>query len=132
MPAETLRVLREIYGSRTLEEAAELMHPQVEMRQAREIPDTDEYQGRKELVRGTNRWLQEWEDFRFLAEHLTDLGDQRALVRVRLKGRARLSGIELDQVVFHLWTFRDGLPWRCEVFLDERAATEATGAAESR
>jgi ketosteroid isomerase-like protein len=127
MSEEALGILREIYGSRTLEEAAEFMHPQVEMRQAREVPDTDDYFGRDELVRGTNRWLEEWEEFRFIAEDLADLGDRRALVRVRLRGRARASGIALDEVVFHLWTFRDGLPWRCEIFLDEQAAAQAAG-----
>jgi ketosteroid isomerase-like protein len=125
MSWEGLRALRDIYCSRTLEEAAELMHPQVEMRQARDVPDTDDDYGRDELVRGTNRWLEEWEDFRFIAEDLTDLDEPRALARVRLKGRARASGIALDQIVFHLWTFRAGLPWRCEVFADEQAATEA-------
>jgi hypothetical protein len=70
------------------------------MRQAREVPDTDDYFGRDELVRGTNRWLEEWEEFRFIAEDLADLGDRRALVRVRLRGRARASGIALDEVVF--------------------------------
>jgi ketosteroid isomerase-like protein len=131
MAQEALRVLRDIYGSRTLEDAAELMHPQVEMRQARDVPDTDDYYGREELVRGTNRWLEEWEDFRFIAEDLADLGGQHALARVQLKGRARASGIELDQVVFHLWTFRDSMPWRCEVFLDEQAAAEAARGAST-
>ena len=63
MTQENVRTLREMYRRRTLAEAAELMHPEVEMHQASSIPDTDEYQGRDELLRGTQRWLEEWEDF---------------------------------------------------------------------
>ena len=123
---ENVRVLREMYGRRTLVEAAELMHPAVEMRQPTALPDTDEYQGRDELVRGTRRWLEAWKDFRFTAEEVVDVGE-RALMRVRLSGRGETSGIELDQIVFHLWTFRDAMPWRCEVFVDADAARRAAG-----
>ena len=123
---ENVRVLREMYGRRTLAEAAELMHPGAEMRQPSALPDTDEYQGREELVRGTRLVLEAWKGFRFTAEEVVDLGE-RAFMRVRLSGRGKTSGIELDQTVFHLWTFRDGMPWRCEVFVDEDAAQQAAG-----
>lgn len=126
MSQEHVRILREMYGRRTLAEAAELMHPAAEMRQPSALPDTDEYYGREELVRGTRRWLAEWEGFRFAPEEVADLGE-RALMRVRLSGRGKASGIELDQTVYHLWTFRDGMPWRCEVFVDEDAAQQAAG-----
>lgn len=123
---ENVRILREMYGRRTVAEAAELMHPAAEMRQPSALPDTDEYHGRDELVRGTRRWLEEWKEFRFVPEEVVDLGE-RALLRVRLSGRGKTSGIDLEQTVFHLWTFRDGMPWRCEVFVDEDAAQQAAG-----
>jgi hypothetical protein len=46
-------------------------------------------------------------------------------MRVRLEGRAKASGIKLDETVFHVWTFREGMPWRCDVFWDEESALEA-------
>ena len=30
----------------------------------------------------------------------------------------------------HLWTFRDGMPWRCEVFFSEAEALEVAGLQE--
>lgn len=126
MSGNNVAILRELYGRRTLDEAAELMHPDAELRQASVLPDTDDYYGRDELVRGTSLWLEEWREFRYVAEEVTDLGE-RAFVRVRLSGRARTSGIKLEQIVFHLWTFRDGMPWRCEVFSEEGPALEAAG-----
>jgi ketosteroid isomerase-like protein len=126
MSHENVRILREMYRRRTLAEAAELMHPAAEMRQPSALPDTDQYQGREELVRGTRLVLEAYKGFRFTAEEMVDLGE-RVFVRVRLTGRGKTSGIELDQPVYHLWTFRDGLPWRCEVFVDEGAARQAAG-----
>jgi ketosteroid isomerase-like protein len=126
MSQENLLVLREMYGRRTVAEAAELMHPAAEMRQLSALPDTDDYHGREELVRGTRRALEAFKEFRFALQEVVDLGE-RALMRVRLSGRGKASGIEVEQTVFHLWTFRDGMPWRCEVFSDEDAAQRAAG-----
>jgi ketosteroid isomerase-like protein len=129
MSEENVRALREMYGRRTVAEAAELMHPVAEMRQPSALPDTDEYYGREELVRGTRHALEAFKEFRFDPEEVVDLGE-RALMRVRLSGRGRTSGIEFEQTAFHLWTFRDGMPWRCEVFFEEKAALEAAGLQE--
>jgi len=61
--------------------------------------------------------------FRFIPEEIVDLGE-RALTRIRVMGRARASSISVDQTVFHLWTFKDGMPWRCEAFFDEKDALQ--------
>jgi ketosteroid isomerase-like protein len=126
MSQENVRILREMCGGRTVAEAAELMHPAAEMRQPSALPDTDEYYGREELVRGTGLALEAWSHFHFTLDEVVDLGE-RAFGRVHLSGRGKKSGIELRQTVFHVWTFRDGRPWRCEVFVDEDAALEAAG-----
>ena len=57
MSQENVRVLREIYGRRTLADAASLMHPAAEMHQPSTLIDTDHYYGREEVVRGTRRAL---------------------------------------------------------------------------
>jgi ketosteroid isomerase-like protein len=129
MPQDKIKLLREMYGRRTLEEFADSIHPDAELHQARAIPDTDDYFGRAEFVRGTSIWLEEWDVFRYIPEEVTDCGE-RVFMRVRLSGRAKASGIQLDQIIFHVWTFRDGMPWRCEVFWTEGPALEAAGLRE--
>jgi ketosteroid isomerase-like protein len=129
MSREHVQRLREMYGRTTLPQIADSLHPEAELHQAHAIPDSDDYYGREEFLRGTRRWLEEWEEFRYVPEELVDLGE-RVLMRVRVSGRARASGVELDLLAFHLWTFQDGMPWRCEVFLDERPALEAAGLRE--
>ena len=59
---------------------------------------------------------------------MVDLGE-RVFMRVRLSGRGKASGIDLDQTAYRLWTFRDGMPWRCNC-LGEDAAQQAAGLRE--
>jgi hypothetical protein len=125
---EYVELLRRIYASRALADFGAALHPDAEFHQASVVPDTDAYYGRDEVVRGIQRWLDEWERFRYIPEEFVDLGE-RVYMHVRLRGRAKASGIELDQVIYHLWTFKDALPWRCEVFFDEAQALEAVRAA---
>jgi ketosteroid isomerase-like protein len=129
MSQKNVELLHEMYRRRNLTEFADSLHPEAELHQARAIPDTDAYYGREEFARGVSLWLEEWERFRYIPEDVIDLGD-RAFMRVRLSGRAKASGIELDQMIFHLWSFRDGMPWRCEVFFEEKPALEAAGLSE--
>jgi SnoaL-like domain len=130
MSQENVERLREMYSKRSLAEFAESLHADAGMHQAPEVPDADDYYGREEFVRGTRFWLEGWEDFQYAIEEVTDLGE-RVFMRLRVSGRAKASGIKLDhQHAFHLWTFRDGMPWRCEVFIDEIPALEAAGLQE--
>jgi hypothetical protein len=129
MSEENVELLREMYARRSLTEVADSLHPEAELHQARAVPDTDAYYGREEFLRGASLWLEEWETFRYIPEDVIDLGE-RAFMRIRLSGRAKASGIKLDQMAFHLWTFRDGMPWRCDVFAEEGDALEAAGLSE--
>jgi hypothetical protein len=130
MSEENVELLREMYARRSLTEFADSLHPEAELHQARAVPDTDDaYYGREEFVRGVSLWLEEWETFRYIPEDVIDLGE-RAFMRIRLSGRAKASGIKLDQMDFHLWTFRDGMPWRCDAFAEEGDALEAAGLEE--
>jgi uncharacterized protein len=48
--------------------------------------------------------------------------ENRILVVARIRARGRGSGVELDDVAFHLWTIEDGLVVRFEVMLDRDEA----------
>lgn len=129
MSQENVALLREMYDRRTLHEFAESLHPEAELHQEASVPDAANYRGRDEFVRGVALWLEEWDAFSYEPEEILDLGD-RALMRIYLPGRAKASGVELDETAFHVWTFRDGMPWRCEVYFDEAQALEAAGRRE--
>jgi ketosteroid isomerase-like protein len=54
------------------------------------------------------RFLDEWEGFTMEALELEDLGD-KILVTERQRATGQGSGIEIDQVFYATWSFRDGL-----------------------
>jgi ketosteroid isomerase-like protein len=62
-------------------------------------------------------------------EELIDAGDQ-VLVLIRFGGRGKMSGAEVEALVWNLWTFRDGEPIGWTYFGENRA--EALAAAGLR
>jgi ketosteroid isomerase-like protein len=82
----------------------------------------------EEFVDQMREWLSAWgRPLTIEAEELIESGD-RILVMIRWKGRGKGSGVEMDATGGHLWTFRDGLVIRSDVYRDReqaRAALEA-------
>jgi ketosteroid isomerase-like protein len=73
-------------------------------------------------------WLSAWElPLRIEADDFVESGS-RILVLVRWKGRGKGSGVEMEASGAHLWTFRDGLVVRFDVYRDRDEATEALAA----
>jgi ketosteroid isomerase-like protein len=67
---------------------------------------------------------------RLEVEELIDAGDQ-VLVLIRFGGRGKMSGAEVEALVWNLWTFRDGEPVRWTYFGEDRAqALESAGLSE--
>ena len=66
-----------------------------------------------------------WDEFLSVLDELTEVGRDRILVRFTVHGRARQSGIPLEQRFWHLWVVRDGKLWRGQSFTDEREALES-------
>jgi len=111
---EALRHLFERMNAADIGEIRDCLHPDAELHQPLELPDTDSYHGRDEVIRATRRWLEGWDEFRFEPEEIWEEGGF-TLVKVRLAGRGKGSGLESAATLFHAWTFRDGLPCRCVI-----------------
>jgi ketosteroid isomerase-like protein len=71
------------------------------MAEGRELLDRD---GFRRFMRS---FLTEWEDFTSAAVEMEDLGD-KILVTERQHATGKGSGIEIDQLFYVVWTFRDG------------------------
>lgn len=65
-----------------------------------------------------------WQPERFVAL------DGRVLVRVKLSGRARKTGAEVETRIAHLWTIRQGRSLRLAVYRDWESGLEAAGVQE--
>ena len=80
-----------------LDAMAEFWDPDIDWRAAEgAIDDVGEMHGRAAVRRYIQDWIDTFDDFSVVVEELRDVGDDRVLSIQRLKGRAKLSGTEID------------------------------------
>jgi ketosteroid isomerase-like protein len=85
-------------------------------------------QGHDAVRASMGRWRAEWDDYELIPEGFADLGDC-VVATVRLRGRGRASGIEIDARFHDLYTLADGKIVRMDQFSEEAEALEAAGRA---
>jgi len=73
-----------------------------------------------------DRWKGEWDDYELRPEEFEHIGD-RVLVTVRISGRGRGSGIEIDARLYDVYTLRHGKIVRMDQFTEQSEALEAVG-----
>jgi ketosteroid isomerase-like protein len=84
-------------------------------------------QGHDAVRASLERWKGEWDDYELIPEELADMGD-RVVATVRLRGRGRASGIEIDARFYDVYTLRDGKIVRMDQFTERSEALAAAGA----
>jgi len=122
-PREKLEALYEDWG-RGDYTRADIFDPEVElegfgMGEPLRASGIDEFNA---VMRG---WLSAWgRPLVITAEEFIQSGD-RILALVRWRGHGKGSGVEMEASGAHLWTFRDGLVVRFEVYRDREEARTA-------
>jgi ketosteroid isomerase-like protein len=133
MSEEKFDLLRRGYEhvQRTRELLPEVMHPDF-------VWDTTTFRGgilreRCVGIDETNKWLAEWlEGFELWSievEEVVDAGD-RVVAFVRQRASPKHGGPEVEMRLAQVWTFREGLLARMELYADRDAALEAAGLSE--
>jgi ketosteroid isomerase-like protein len=122
----TARMIVEQLNARDPEGLAALLHPEFEFFSLLASVDGTSYRG----VDGLRSYFAEieetWEDTRFELDQVDDLGEV-SLIVMHVSGRARASGVPLDERTAQVWRWREGKLWRNVVYLD---AAEARAAAQ--
>jgi ketosteroid isomerase-like protein len=96
---------------------------------SRRLIDPVVLRGRDEIRAWMERERQIWEGDHvgYEPKELIDAGD-KVLGLVRVSGRGKASGVEVEAYTWNVWTFRDGKPVDVTYFGDDRAAAfEAAG-----
>jgi ketosteroid isomerase-like protein len=68
-----------------------------------------------------------FEELSYELLELEQLDDARVLAIVRVRGRGKGSGLEVDREGAHLWTVRGSTPVRLEAFPDRQSGRAAAG-----
>ena len=96
--------------------------------------DTRPYRGHESMRRLWDEMWETWEGFRMDPLEVFDVGGGRFVVDVRLWGKGKRSGVEIDQRFAYLYTLRAGDEKivRCQLFLTVQAATDCATASAPR
>ena len=94
------------------------------------IDDIGEIHGPVAVRRYIQDWIDTFDDSSVVVEELRDVGDDRVLAIQRVKGRAKLSDIEIDIRYAAVSTVRDGKIVRGREYLSVDEALEAVGLSE--
>jgi ketosteroid isomerase-like protein len=135
MAPKNVELVRRAFGMVTIPGDPDAMiaasHPDFEMHLVGVAGEPVRYAGASGIREFFSDVAESWESFRFSATALRDLGD-RVLVLGQVRGRGRLSGIEVDDRWAWIVELRDGRAASLRGFLDEREAIEAAGLGEER
>jgi hypothetical protein len=117
---EIVRAIFEAYAREGIGGGVEFMDPEIVWNAADEAPQ----QGVDAAVAYMERWETEWDDLTTTPEEFIDAGD-RVFVAVRFSGRGKSSGIEVDALLYEIYSLRDGKLVRMDEFTDRSQALEA-------
>jgi ketosteroid isomerase-like protein len=83
----------------------------------------DGVQGAEDFLEG---WGSSWDDWEIEIEAMHDV-DDKVVAIVHQQGRSKISGMPVENMMAHVWTFRDGKEARMEMYSDPREALKAVG-----
>jgi ketosteroid isomerase-like protein len=108
-----------------VDEALTYVDPGVFWNPIEELPT----QGLEAMRAALEHWRGEWDDYKVMPEEFVDVGDQ-VVAMVRLRGRGRGSGVEIDARFYDVYTLRDGKIVRMDQFTERSEALQAVGLEE--
>ena len=118
----------EALAAELFEVAGGVVHPECECLSPRLAGDAEVRTGLAALSAIWLAWLEPWEMLRTSVDEAIDL-DDRVLVMQRAFGRRTGSGDVEMLTGADLWTVREGLVVRAELYLDQAAGRAAAGIA---
>jgi ketosteroid isomerase-like protein len=89
-------------------------------------PEEQTYDGAEGTRAFLGAWVEPWDDWSIEVESLQEAGD-RVLATLRQSGVSKSTGVRLEMAFAQVWTLRDGLETRMEMYSDPTEARRALG-----
>jgi ketosteroid isomerase-like protein len=125
MSQEIVERLRRAYAG---ERDPALLAPDFELHQSPSIIDTDGiFRGRTAFRDVQVELAESFEDMSWEPEQIIEAPGGEIVVLVRALGRGRGSGIEIDNHIAHVWSFRGHTSVRMVVYEEQAEALKAVG-----
>jgi ketosteroid isomerase-like protein len=114
--AALLRLAFEDFNRAGIHSVLDLMHPDIEAIDLPQAPEGRHHRGRAAIAAWFRSMEEIWDRLRLDAEEVTELDGERVLAVVRFSGRARSSGMEIDQRVATVFTVHEGRAVRWQIY----------------
>ncbi len=105
------------------------VHPSIEWHTRDDLPDSGTHRGYAGVAELFSSWVEAFEDLRVDPEELID-ADEFVVAVVRLRGRVRGSGQDVEMEETHLWRHLDGRATEVREYQTKAEALEVVGMAE--
>jgi ketosteroid isomerase-like protein len=107
----------------------QMCDPEIEWVEDPQRADGRVYRGHEGVRESWERWLENFDEYGFEIERISDHGDRVLVVAVE-HGRGSASAAEVSAHIYLVFTFRAGKVLRYQEFYDEGQALEAVGLSE--
>jgi ketosteroid isomerase-like protein len=124
--ADAIRRGIEDWNRGDIDGALQLAHPEIEMREASELPGAVTTHGIEELRRYMERFRAHWARYELIPEQVEENGD-RALLTARLCLLGRKSRAQVERRWFYVYEFDEDLCKRQTGYAHEEEARKAAG-----
>jgi ketosteroid isomerase-like protein len=127
--AEAVRARYEGLSKATLHSTFEDVHPDFELKTADRVPNAGIYRGAEAATKFVEDLFEPFDEVTYVAQKLFEHRNQ-VVIYLAVRFHPPGSSSVVENHVGALWTFRDGLPVRCEMFPKRELALEAAGMSE--
>lgn len=114
------------WNARDMDRWLEMCAPDVEVIFPREVPEPGPFHGRDELRAWAEGFMTAWDEFELEIRQVIPAGEQ-VVVEVYSRGHGRETGIEFEQIDWHVFSVRDGTIVRWRNYWTRAEAFEAAG-----
>jgi ketosteroid isomerase-like protein len=125
MSQTNVEIVRRFLSVVDADEALKYADPGIVWNPIEELPT----QGHDAVRTSVAYWRAEWDDYEVIPEGFEAIADS-VVATVRLRGRGRGSGLEIDARFYDVYTLRDGKIVRMDQFTERSEALAAVGLAE--
>ena len=127
--AESVRARYEGLSKATIRSAFDGVHPDFELKTADRVPNAGTYRGAEAATKFVADLFEPFDEVTYVPQQTFEHRNQ-VVVYLLVHSRPHGSNSVVEHQIGALWTFRDGLPVRCEMFPKREHALEAAGMSE--
>jgi ketosteroid isomerase-like protein len=126
--SQIVREALEAFANQGVDGMTTFWHPDIDWRAIEGAPDdVGEMRGVPALRGYYEEWIDMFDDLTLRLEEVRDVGDDRAVARQRVTGRAKLSGAETELTYAVVYTIRDAKIVRGREYMTLEQALAAAG-----